>query len=155
MLIGIPVALVNGFAVDIFSRAVMKFNPKRDLRQAQIITCIYWFMANQILSLIMSIILCFKSVGWQTYLLVGISTIFRTILYSSRNIFCVLTIEKEIFGRILGIINLYGLVSALVMPSWTNLRNTAFEGNFLYQEYILIGVSIRGNSLFFSFWPKF
>lgn len=142
-LLGIPVGVVNGFLIDKTARTISD-KTKYNLQAGQIIASLIWMVFNQICSLLMSLIFSFQSVGIQTYFLLLIALLFRCTLFSTRNLFVAIITPKPIFARIFGYVNLYGFLAPFIIPVLTELRNSGFDGNFLYEEFIFYGIGIFG-----------
>lgn len=159
-----PIYLTVGFLLDYGSRKLtqIKFKNNRylSLNTAQIITALIFQVFSQVMAMLISIILSFKSIGAQTYLLFLVGSLQICTLYVIRNTFLLVVVDKLFVGRIIGFINCYGLISAFTLPALTDFRNVHYLGNFHDTQLSFLVINFVGlfmpflNYFWIFYWDK-
>ena len=144
-LLAIPLAVLNGKLFDIVTKFFennKNFNYNK--QPAMALTCYIWMAFNGICGIFMSFISTFQNVGWQTFLMLIFFLGQSMTQFSTRNLYILCMVEKDIFGKVMGFTNVFLLISAFLAPVLTDVVNEVFAGNFVEMELILLGVSAMG-----------
>ena len=162
-LLSIPMSILNGILIDKmtgFLTAKFEGGSKKLTRKnCEVISCFCFQALGLISGAIYSAFLCFP-VGWTTYIAILFKNYANLNLFPIRNIFIYCVTDPKLFGSVMGLCNLYALVSAFTSPFFIDILNSLFAGNYVAFELTFAGICLFGvlapvlNYLWIFRWDK-